>query len=102
MSRMGSVPVAMAFISGEEPDGAEDGVDAAGLVVVERRRGRAMTLVSITPRLRMAVLKPPTPVAPPLTRPAATQTISKSRQSRSCSARAAAQSPRWAASQSRT
>ncbi len=37
MSRMGSVPVAMAFISGQEPDGAEDGVDAAGLAVVERR-----------------------------------------------------------------
>ena len=54
------------------------------------------------PSARIAVLKAPTPAEPALVRGRLSQTISKSRQSRSCSARAAAKSPAWQRFQSRT
>ena len=64
------------------------------------RCGRAIVLVAIMPRERIAVLKAPTPAAPPLARGSETQTISKRRHSRSCSLRAASQSPARLAPQS--
>ena len=80
--------------SAEQPGGAQDRVNLRGLLGVERMRcGRAMMLVAMMPRLRIAVLKAPTPAEPALVRGSATQTISNSRHSRSCSLRAAAQSP---------